>query len=290
MCIKKILSAILASGIILSIGTTVIGYSEEKVTVTLDQKEVYFPDAQPFIDARNRTLVPIRFISEEMGAIVEWEAETRSVKITKDKDIVKYNIGDMKGYLNDEIHVFDTYGIIKEDRTFVPLRFVSEMLSCDVKWSDETRIVTISSPAAAVKFPEPVVTVHYPESESDKRLFWVTLDNYNEFKRDCPNYEFKIEFETPEEFNTFEQDEGAVNGWQKYNRNEFVKLTSSGNTIVSVGRAFYTTREKTKHFTVTEGDALKFRLTVRRICSNESKEYSFNESIKMPYSLIETEE
>lgn len=287
---KKVLSLILAVGMLFSMGTAAIAADGEKVTVNLDGTEVYFPDAQPFIDARSRTLVPIRFVSEAMGARVDWENDTRTVVIKKDKDTVRYTIGEMKGYLNDEIRVFDTYGILKEDRTFVPLRFISEMLSCDVDWNDETRTVTIASPGAAVKFPEPKLTVHYPESESDKRLFWITLDNYRDFERECPYYEFKIEFESPEEFNVFEQDEGAINGWQKYNRNEFVKLTNTGNTIVTVSRAFYTTRENAKNFTIKEGDILKFKLTALRKCSNESKEYSFSEIIKLPYSLIETEE
>lgn len=287
---KKLLSVILAVGMLLSIGIISFADTGEKVTVTLDGTEVFFPDAQPFIDTRDRTLVPIRFVSEAMGATVDWENDTRTVIIKKDKDTIKYTIGDMKAYLNDEICVFDTYGILKEDRTFVPLRFISEMLSCDVDWSDTTRTVTIVSPGEAVRFPEPEITVHYPESESDKRLFWITLDNYRDFERECPNYEFKIEFVTPAEFNTFEQDEGAINGWQKYNRNEFVTLTSSGNTIVTVSRAFYTTRENAKVFTIADGDELNFKLTVHRKCSNESKEYSFGETLKMPYSLIETEE
>lgn len=287
---KKFLSVILAVGMLFSVGITSFADTGEKVTVTLDGTEVFFPDAQPFIDVRSRTLVPIRFVSEAMGAKVDWENDTRTVIIKKDKDTIKYTIGDMKAYLNDEIRVFDTYGILKEDRTFVPLRFISEMLSCDVDWSDVTRTVTIVSPGDAVKFPEPEITVHYPASESDKRLFWITLDNYRDFERECPNYEFKIEFVTPAEFNTFEQDEGAINGWQKYNRNEFVTLTNTGNTIVTVSRAFYTTRENAKNFTIADGDELKFKLTVHRKCSNESKEYSFSEAIKLPYSLIETEE
>ena len=287
---KKFLSVILAVGMLLSIGITSFADTGEKVTVTLDGTEVFFPDTQPFIDVRSRTLVPIRFVSEAMGAKVDWENDTRTVVIKKDKDTIKYTIGDMKAYLNDEIRVFDTYGILKEDRTFVPLRFISEMLSCDVDWSDVTRTVTIVSPGNAVKFPEPEITVHYPASESDKRLFWITLDNYRDFERECPNYEFKIEFVTPAEFNIFEQDEGAINGWQKYNRNKFVTLTNTGNTIVTVSRAFYTTRENAKNFTIADGDELEFKLTVHRKCSNESKEYSFSETIKLPYSLIETEE
>lgn len=291
---KKLLSVLLAVGMALSIGTGVIADTGEKVTVMLDGGEVTFPDAQPFIDSRNRTLVPIRFVSEAMGARVDWENDTQTVIIKKDKDTIKYTIkytiGNMKAYLNDEMRVFDTYGILKEDRTFVPLRFISEMLSCDVDWNDNSRTVTILSPGEAVKFPEPKITVHYPESESDKRLFWITLDNYRDFERECPYYSFKIEFESPSEFNTFEQDEGAINGWQKYNRNEFVSLTNTGNTIVSVSRAFYTTRANAKKFSVSDGDELKFKLTVHRKCSNETKEYSYSETLKMPYALIETEE
>lgn len=287
---KKLLSVLLAVGMALSIGTGVIADTGEKVTVMLDGGEVTFPDAQPFIDSRNRTLVPIRFVSEAMGARVYWENDTQTVIIKKDNDTIKYTIGNMKAYLNDEMRVFDTYGILKEDRTFVPLRFVSEMLSCDVDWNDNLRTVTILSPGEAVKFPEPQITVHYPESESDKRLFWITLDNYRDFERECPYYSFKIDFESPSEFNVFEQDEGAINGWQKYNRNEFVSLTNTGNAIVSVSRAFYTTRANAKKFSVSDGDELKFKLTVHRKCSNETKEYSYSETLKMPYALIETEE
>ena len=87
-----------------------------------------------------------------------------------------------------------------------------------------------------------------------------------------------------------EQDEGAINGWQKYSRVNFVPLTVSYNTILSVGRAFYTTRENKKTFTPKEGDELEFKLTVLRKCSNESREYTFRETLKLPYPLIDVEE
>ncbi len=261
----------------------------EPAKVVLDDKEIEFPDAQPFVDVRNRTLVPIRFVSEAIGAKVDWEDETETVKIVKGNDTVRYTIGEMKAYLNEEVHVFDTYGFLKEDRTYVPLRFISEMLGCDVEWVDETNTVIVTLPGDTVKFPDPKLTVHYPESESDKRLFWITLDNYAEFKRECPYYEFKIEFLTPTGFNNFEQDEGAINGWQKYNRNQFVFLTNEGNTVVSVSRAFYTTRDMAKTFKPVDGDALNFKLTVHRKCSDETREYTFSEVLKMPYSLINME-
>ena len=286
---KKLLSIILVLGIMMSM-CTFVSAETDKVTVTLDGEEVTFPDAQPFVDVRDRTLVPIRFVSEAMGAKVDWENDTRTVVIQKDEDTIRYTIGQPMAYLNGEMLTFDSYGILKDSRTFVPLRFIAEMLCCDVDWNDATKTVIIKSPGEAVKFPEPKITVHYPESQDDKRMFWITLDNYREFQRNCPYYEFKIEFTNPVEFNTYEQDEGAINGWQKYDRTNFYPLTATYNTILSVGRAFYTTRANKATFVPKDGDKLEFKLTVLRKCSNETREYTFNETLKLPYPLIEVEE
>jgi len=286
---KKFISVILVLGIMMSMCTFVSAESD-KVTVTLDDVEVTFPDTQPFVDVRNRTLVPIRFVSEAMGAKVDWEGNTRTVVIQKGDDNIRYTIGQPIAYLNGEMLTFDSYGIIKDCRTLVPLRFIAEMLSCDVEWIDDTKTVVIKTLGEAEKFPEPKLTVHYPESENDTRMFWITLDNYREFARNCPYYEFKIEFINPTEFNTYEQDEGAINGWQKYNRVEFSPLTVSYNTIVDVGRAFYTTRANKASYIPKSGDKLEFKLIVLRKCSNETREYTFSENLKLPYPLIEVEE
>ena len=64
---KKLVSIILVLGIMMSM-CTFVSAETDKVTVTLDGTEVTFPDAQPFVDVRDRTLVPIRFVSEAMGA------------------------------------------------------------------------------------------------------------------------------------------------------------------------------------------------------------------------------
>ena len=283
---KKILSIALC---LVAIFTTCIpaGAIENKVSVMLDDNEIAFPDAQPFIDNRSRTLVPIRFVSEAMGADVIWENETKTVVINKDNDTVKYTIGDFKGYLNGIPSGFDSCGILKEDRTFVPLRFISEMLCCEVNWDSDNKVVSIVSPAEAVAFPEPQITVHYPESESDKRLFWITVDNYRDFERNCKNYEFKVEFKNPTEFNSFEQDEGAILGWQSYSRIHYAKIVVSSAPIFSVSRAYYATRENMKTFKPKDGDKLEFTLTVCRKCSGETRKYEYTDVLKMPYPLID---
>ena len=286
---KKFILFIVAVLSVFSIQT--VSFADETaVTVQVDDTAIEFPDAQPFIDSRSRTLVPIRFVSEAMGADVIWENETKTVVINKDKDTIKYTIGDFKGYLNGIPSGFDSCGILKEDRTFVPLRFISEMLCCKVDWDKDNKVVSIVSPGEAVAFPEPQITVHYPESESDKRLLWITVDNYRDFERNCKNYEFKVDFKNPKEFNTFEQDEGAILGWQSYSRNTYAKIVVNSASIFTVSRGYYATREDMKTFKPKDGDKLEFTLTVCRKCSGETKEYEYTDILRMPYPIIDVEE
>lgn len=116
------------------------------VTINVNNKEIIFPDAKPYINNDNRTMVPVRFISEALNAKVGWDGEKREVSITmSDKDI-RLIIGQSKAFINNKGIEFDTVPIIKEDRTFVPLRFVSEGLGATVKWDEYTRTVLITQP------------------------------------------------------------------------------------------------------------------------------------------------
>jgi len=118
--------------------------SAEGVAVTINGEKFAFPDAKPFIDERSRTLVPLRFISEALGAEVAWDGETKTVTITKGEDVISYTVGEMKADKNGEEITFDTYGMIKEDRTFVPVRYISELLGCSVDWDGATKTVKIN--------------------------------------------------------------------------------------------------------------------------------------------------
>ena len=258
--------------------------AQTDVKVTLDGNEVYFPDAKPFIDERDRVLVPIRFVSEALGALVDWENESQTAIIKQGQDEIRYTVYQPMAYLNSEMMVMDTYGILKDCRTMVPIRFISELLGCTVNWDEKTSTVVITSPKEVTEFPEPEISVNYPKSISDKRLLWIDVDNYRDFVR-SGDYEFKIEFINPVQFNTYEQDEGAINGWQKYSRCNFVSASNSYKTIYSISRVFYTTRDDMKAYKPKEEDEITFRLIVRNEDTEETKEYTFTESLKLPYEI-----
>lgn len=104
------------------------------VNVVLNGIKIWFPDAQAFLDENGRTMVPIRFVAEEMEANVGWDSDTQTALIQKGNQEIKLTIGESAAKVNEEPVSLDTSTILKEERTFVPLRFVSEVLRADVNW------------------------------------------------------------------------------------------------------------------------------------------------------------
>jgi len=106
---------------------------------------VNFPDAEPFIDDNGRTQVPVRFVSEALGAEVSWEGSTKTVTISQGDKEIKIVIGKKDYTINGEKNLMDTEALLKEDRTFVPVRFVSEGLGARVDWDPAVRTVYIDT-------------------------------------------------------------------------------------------------------------------------------------------------
>lgn len=109
-------------------------------------RETIETDVPPIIQ-NDRTLVPLRVISEKLGAMVEWLPETRQVTISDPETEMNIllTIDQEKVLINDNEIILDAPPIIKNDRTLVPLRFISENFSRLVKWEGDERLVRITS-------------------------------------------------------------------------------------------------------------------------------------------------
>ncbi len=97
----------------------------------------------PYIK-ENRTMVPLRYIAEKLGATVGFDDVKREVSITLDNKVFKVVIGDSKYTLNDKEYELDAPAEIVESRTFVPLRVISEAFSKDVTWVENGRYVIVT--------------------------------------------------------------------------------------------------------------------------------------------------
>ncbi len=94
----------------------------------------------------DRTMVPLRFLTESLGATVGYNDQTRGITVTLGATVMELTVGEKAYLLNGEAFEMDCAAEISEDRTFVPVRFVSEALGRAVKWLPEERMVVITAP------------------------------------------------------------------------------------------------------------------------------------------------
>ncbi|WP_277218075.1 copper amine oxidase N-terminal domain-containing protein [Peptoniphilus vaginalis] len=100
-------------------------------------------DVAPYIK-NERTMVPIRFISETLGYKVTWDKDKREVGISGKDTEISLKIDSTKAKVNGKELKLDAPASIKKDRTFVPLRFVAENLKAEVKWDNKNFKVIIN--------------------------------------------------------------------------------------------------------------------------------------------------
>lgn len=106
----------------------------------------YTLDAEPFINKKtNRTLVPLRFVSEALGAKVDWLVQSRQIKIEDGARQITLAVGSRQVLVDGVKSAMDCPPeVALHNRTFVPLRFVSETLGAKVDYNSQTREITIT--------------------------------------------------------------------------------------------------------------------------------------------------
>lgn len=149
---KRTMSIFLALILTLSLSvSTAFGYSSSSVSVSPGNgvAEVDGTSVSLDVPARiinNRTMVPLRFIAENLGYEVSWDGPSKTVRIDGDPEVT-LKIGSSQAWLGNESHELDAPPLIEKGRTLVPLRFVGESLGAEVNWDAEKRIASITHSA-----------------------------------------------------------------------------------------------------------------------------------------------
>ncbi len=116
---------------------------DNRIILTIDSKDVSAlgvikrNDVAPII-VNDRTLLPVRFISENLGAAVDWNAEQSKATISKDGTEIVLYIDSTTAYINGKAVTLDSPAIIRSDRTYTPVRFIAEALGAKVDWDATT--------------------------------------------------------------------------------------------------------------------------------------------------------
>ena len=125
-------------------------YKAKELTFTVGGSE-YIVDGEtkifdsiPYIK-NDRTYVSVRFITESLGASVEWDNDKRQVTVRSEEAIIILTIDSNEIIVNGKTIQIDTAPEIVNERTMLPIRCISEYLNCSVDWDNDNRKVIIKA-------------------------------------------------------------------------------------------------------------------------------------------------
>lgn len=128
---------------------------EKQIILTIGEKDAFVfgteksNDVAPKI-VSNRTMLPARFVAENLGAIVLWDEEKELVTIkgknleTNEDVEILITIGAENAVVNGKEVKLDSPAFVENDRTYTPIRFISEELGAKVEWIESEQKVVIT--------------------------------------------------------------------------------------------------------------------------------------------------
>lgn len=142
------------------------------ITLTVGRKTAtvngeQFSIAVAPIIKEGRTFVPLRFVSEQMGCIVDWQDTNKKITITNEINKIELWIGKSTAVVNGKSTLIDSTNskvvpIINSGTTLVPIRFVSESLGYYVDYNSSKKLITISN--------TPIVTLNKGVGYTEKSI------------------------------------------------------------------------------------------------------------------------
>lgn len=135
----------------------------------------------PFL-VEQRAFVPVRFICENLGARVEWNESLKAVNIDYNDNIVEFVVGSRTAVVNGDYRQVDIPATIINDRVFVQLRPLVEILKKEVFWhnsgliiiSDNKNIINEDTEKDLLK----MILVRFNDNLSQKSLLINTFNEY----------------------------------------------------------------------------------------------------------------
>ncbi len=209
---KKLLLIILLQLLLFSFSYADIFSVKNNVNITVDGIRILFDEStgKPFIDNNSRTLVPLRTVLEAYGALVDWDFQKREAIINYNNVIIKVPITKKFIYKNNMAYINDTEAIIKDSKTYIPIRKVIELIGGEVNYDMNSNTVIINKN----HFIKDKITLN------NNLLYQLQDIDFNQILNS--NFDILIM-----DYSTYGDDESA------YSKNQIVELKDKG--IVTLG-------------------------------------------------------
>ncbi|MFM1651407.1 family 10 glycosylhydrolase [Brevibacillus sp. B_LB10_24] len=115
------------------------------ISIYLDGQKVESDVAPYILPSVGVTMVPLRVISESLGAQVSWSQSAQTATINKAGTEIAMIVNQKSARVNGASVVLDASVENRQGRVMVPLRFVSEQLGLQVNWNQATQTITLNT-------------------------------------------------------------------------------------------------------------------------------------------------
>jgi hypothetical protein len=121
-----------------------IAYVDDIATPIDDERPKVVPQLKTDSSGGGYTMVPVRFIAENMGLTVQWLSSTNQVVFSDANNKIVLTIGSSDAIINGEEFTMGYAPYIENQRTYVHIRFVAEAFNCKVGWKQDEKRVDIT--------------------------------------------------------------------------------------------------------------------------------------------------
>ncbi|KUO50288.1 MAG: hypothetical protein APF76_11295 [Desulfitibacter sp. BRH_c19] len=195
--------------------TEYLEMAQNKIKVR--NKHINF-DVPPVIK-EGRTLIPVRAITQGLGAEVDWDEKNKIVTVTRGDIEIEFDLESGEVFVNGkEVEIDVPPGKIN-NRVFVPLRFISEVLGEKVKYNPDNDEINIGDEVGDIKGyvsemiddkREAIEDVMVIVFEEDERIQRVKTDEDGQYiLKDIPTGTYTLEF-SHDDYNTVSRDDVEV--------------------------------------------------------------------------------
>lgn len=155
-------------------------FASQNIKILVNKSELY-SDVSPFI-SNGTTYVPLRFVSDALNTDkISWNQNTQSVTIQKSTTTLTFFINKNYAFVNNKRETIKGTPVIKNNRTFVPLRIISEYFGATVEWNESNKTVLISTNSNnSISTPKPSSKPSSSTSSSSNSTSSVPSSKYDE--------------------------------------------------------------------------------------------------------------
>lgn len=115
---------------------------KNKVSININGETLKVAD--PIVNKSDYLFLPMRALYEAVGASVDWKKETLTASAIRNGKLVDLTIGSNTALVDGQKVPMVVAPFMYKDRTYMPLRFVSENFGGNVNWNPTTQTVDIS--------------------------------------------------------------------------------------------------------------------------------------------------